>query len=201
MSYIENPHFESDVNDQLKSNLKCEGYITKVNQGEYLVKGKLRNSSASGVSVNYWAAAPPTYSQSYYGSGHPYANPLMAYENTPNRGAVYTDNGFFEFKLFYPNAYYIGLGTVYISPHVNIRICENNDTNSGSVDKIELGDGIPFRSLTYPPQPVSWPRYDVHFYSGREDLPIRSQEQVLRDSAYPRSNKYPKNFWGLKPPQ
>ena len=32
------------------------------------------------------------------------------------------------------------------------------------------------------------------------DLPIRTQEQILIDSAYPCSNQEPNNFWGLTPP-
>ena len=38
------------------------------------------------------------------------------------------------------------------------------------------------------------------FYQGREQLPIRNQEQILRDSGYPNYNKESDTFWGLKPP-
>ena len=38
------------------------------------------------------------------------------------------------------------------------------------------------------------------FYKSLQTLPVRSQEQILRDSAYPKKNKMPKNFWGLTPP-
>ena len=34
----------------------------------------------------------------------------------------------------------------------------------------------------------------------KEGLPIRTQEQILRDSGYPKDNRVPDNFWGLKPP-
>ena len=35
---------------------------------------------------------------------------------------------------------------------------------------------------------------------GKNKLPIRTQEQVLRDSSYPEDNRMPSDFWGLKPP-
>jgi hypothetical protein len=38
------------------------------------------------------------------------------------------------------------------------------------------------------------------FYKGRDDLPIRTQEQILRDSGYPDKNIMPPNFWGLSIP-
>ena len=38
------------------------------------------------------------------------------------------------------------------------------------------------------------------FYHCGNSLPVRTQEQVLRDSGYPEDNRMPDNFWGLKPP-
>ena len=66
---------------------------------------------------------------------------------------------------------------------------------------IQIDDGIPFRTLTYPSPPSKAPRDSpMFYYCGRNKLPIRSQEKVLRDSGYPSVNKMPDNFWGLKPP-
>lgn len=189
---------ENNINNYLNENLKCQGIVDNLGNGEYLVKGKIDNGPRDAL-ITYWAANPPTFSVSYAGSGLPYANPLMAYENSPNKGSVKAVDGNFQFRIRYPNSYYIGLGTVYVSPHVNIKICDSK--GEGDVHKIELGDGIPFRTLTYAPPPSTWPRYSPVFYSGRDQLPIRTQEQILRDSAFPSENKYPENFWGLKPPQ
>ena len=55
--------------------------------------------------------------------------------------------------------------------------------------------------LTYPPTNKTVARANPMFYDNRENLPIRSQEKVLRDSCYPDANKMPKDFWGLKPAQ
>jgi len=189
---------QNNINTYLNQNLNCEGVVDNLGNGEYLVKGKI-DGAPSEVLITYWAANPPTFSLSYAGSALPYANPIMAYENSPNKGSVKAINGNFQFRIRYPNSYYIGLGTVYVKPHVNIKIC--NGKEDGEVHKIELGDGVPFRTLTYAPPPSTWPRYSPIFYSGRNLLPVRTQEQICRDSAFPSENKYPENFWGLKPPQ
>ena len=55
--------------------------------------------------------------------------------------------------------------------------------------------------LTYPPsQPKTAARANPRFYSGRTELPMRTQEQILRDSGYPENNKMPANFWGKAVP-
>ena len=61
---------------------------------------------------------------------------------------------------------------------------------------IKLGNGIPFRMLTYPPSYDSVPRVNPHFYSGRDNLVHRTQAQILKDSAFPSKNEMPSNFWG-----
>ena len=81
--------------------------------------------------------------------------------------------------------------------HTTIEEGEEN----GVIQKVELGNGIPFRSLSYPPINNTAPRKDPSFYSGGYELPVITQEQILRDSGFPRSNKFPDNFWGLKPPK
>ena len=63
-----------------------------------------------------------------------------------------------------------------------------------------MGNGIPFRMLTYQQTPVTVSRDSPNFYNGGFNLPVRTQEQILRDSAYPDKNTMPKNFWGLRPP-
>jgi hypothetical protein len=53
--------------------------------------------------------------------------------------------------------------------------------------------------LSYPMQ-NTLPRKDAMFYKYGWLMPVRTQEQILRDSAYPDENKMASNFWGLKPP-
>lgn len=181
--------------DEYANQFKCEGQVLDSGEGEYTVKGKL--SKGGNRTILFWTANPPTYNSSYSGSGLPYANPEMAYENTPNRGMVKAVNGHFEFKIRYPNSYYTGLGTVCVEPCCHIKIC---DSTEDKIHTIKLGNGIPFRMLTYPPINNERPRNSPLFYKEPENIPIRTQEQILRDSAFPEENKMPDNFWGLKPP-
>ena len=109
----------------------------------------------------------------------------VAFENSPNQGAVLTNkDGSFEIKVKYPNSYYIDLGRTYVQPVVYIKVCGQK-----KVHTIKLGNGIPFRSLCHPLQ-----RKGPSFYEndGRNILPPRTQEQLLRDKSYPN-----KNIWIL----
>lgn len=177
----------------------CKGMVLDNGHGDIIVRGKTKDNNPNNHIV-FWAASPPDYITSYSGSGLPFPNPDVAFDNTPNKGSVKTNNGMFEFNLKYPNSYYTGLGTVYMPPHVNIKVCDENN-NCKEVVTIKLGDGVPFRMLTYPPPPGSAPRCSPMFYMGRDRLPVRTQEQICRDSGYPQVNRMPPNFWGLAIPQ
>ena len=63
----------------------------------------------------------------------------------------------------------------------------NINNNSNGADDlyhtIQIDEGIPFRTLTYPSPPSKAPRTSPLFYHcGNEGLPVRTQEQILRDS-------------------
>ena len=105
-------------------------------------------------------------------------------------------NGKFSFTIRYPNSYYINLGTQYIKPNVKLELVDKDNNKIGQVKIIELGNGIPFRTLTWPEE-RNWNNGPL-FYKN-DDLPIRTQYQILLDSAYPSVNKVPSNFWGKKP--
>ena len=158
----------------------CEGMVLDNGNGDIIVKGKTKSNDPN-ATVLFWAAAPADYITSYAGSGLPFASQEMAFDNTPNTGSVKSVNGEFEFHLKYPNSYYSGLGTVYMPPHVNIKVCEGAN-KCKEIVTIKLGEGIPFRMLTYPPPPGSAPRCSPMFYMGRNRLPVRTQEQICRDS-------------------
>ncbi len=170
----------------------CNGIVFNSGNGKFKVKAKI--NKMMNPTIIWWAANPPTYGNSFSGSGMPFPNPNVAYENTPNQGKVKAKNGYFEFNLHYPNAYYTGLGTVYNPPHVNFKLCGKNDR----VYRIDLGEGIPFRRLTW--EGGERPRNSPLFYEGRDKLEILSQDKLLKNRSYPKVNKVPKNFWGLSPP-
>ena len=60
-------------------------------------------------------------------------------------------------------------------------------------DLLPLGEGTPFRTLTYPAA-----RGSASFYDHDHAL-IRSQEEILYDSAYPIADVEPADFWGGRP--
>jgi hypothetical protein len=142
----------------------------------------------------YAAAAPADRRASFSGSGLPFPNANQAFDNTPNIGTVLTDpgSGSFTIQIKVPNAYYVGLGSVYVQPKIYLN------WHNGHVAKeraLNISEGIAYRKLTYP-----WQRSSTMFYENLPvQLPVRSQEQILRDSAY-NVNKEADKFWGLRPP-
>lgn len=176
--------------------VSCKGVTMHNGNGDVTIRGTVDSKSSEPVVV-FWAPNPPDYRGSFSGSGLPFSSPSQAYDKTPNYGAIRANNRQFEFKLKFPNAYYAGLGSLYIPPHVHIKVCD------GDEDKhhvIELGEGVPYRTLTYPSPPGNKPRLSAMFYCN-PNLPVRSQEQILRDSAYPSGHKMADDFWGLRPPR
>jgi hypothetical protein len=176
---------------------QCDAYY-KLDDTSNNMTIKIRiNENVSLNKVFFIAAAPAESRSSYTGSGLPFASPPQAFDNTPNQGQVALNTshqGQIRIKL--PNAYYAGLGTYYVPPTLYLKY------NNGYMEKlisVKLSDGIPYRMLTYPIR-GTMPRKDVTFYQGMWELPVRTQEQILRDAAYPDVNKMHPNFWGLKPP-
>jgi hypothetical protein len=158
----------------------------------YYVRGQLPERPDK-QTVAFIAASPPDHGTSFSGSGLPFPNMKVAFDNSPNQGEILVDaQNNFEIPLIYPNSYYVALGTLKITPRVYIMY-----QLAGVVKQmyIELGEGISYRTLSYPPS-----RKDATFYAGLLDLPVRTQEEILRDSAFPKVDQEHPNFWGLKPP-
>ena len=175
--------------------------LMKNEEGLYIVSGKIQGSLSKyipqkNVLLKYWASNSPTFSSSFSGSGLPYPNEKIAFENSDNVGTVSLNNGSFLIKINYPNSYYSKLGTQFISPEIKLRLIDTNGKALSEIYKINLGDGIPYRSLTWNHK-RNWNNGPL-FYKNNK-LPIRTQEQILRDSAYPKTNQEYSNFWGLKP--
>lgn len=173
--------------------ITCEGLVQNNGDGNLTINGTIKGYENRDVDIIYWAAAPATRGIGFTGSGLPYPNPDQAYDQTPNQGAARATGGQFSIKLKSPNAYYVGLGSLYVPPVLHVKVC-GEDT----VHHIPISSGIPFRTLTYPAPPSKNPRSNAMFYC-TGDLPIRSQEQILRDSAYRSEVPMPDNFWGLRP--
>jgi hypothetical protein len=174
-----------------------EGIKVTKNNFVYYIEGEVTMLSMKNVYIKYSACNPPTYNGSFTGSGLPFPSEDVAYENSPNRGVVEVVNGRFKFTIKYPNSYYINLGTVYVPPHVKIMLVDCNNEPLSEPQVIDLGEGIPFRTLTWPKE-RDWNKGSL-FYDNK-NLTVRTQYEILLDSAYPLQNTMPRNFWGTKPP-
>ena len=180
----------------------CKGVVVNEGSGNIVVQGSLKEGRPDSK-IMYFAANPAEeLKQSFSASGLPFPNPDIAFHNTSNVGAVKAVNGKFTIKLNYPNSYYVGLGSLYIPPHIHLKLCEPGFENK--IHSIKLGEGVPYRTLTHPAPPSLNFRVSPLFYNN-PNLPVRSQEQIIRDSAYPVydtiPDKIPDNFWGLRPPR
>ena len=131
-------------NSRLFDSVSCSGQVLSEGQGDFLVRGTVKQANPNGI-VKFFASSPPDHRTSYAGSGLPFANPEMAYESTPNKGAVRASNGDFQFKVVYPNAFYVDQGKTLLPPHVLIKVC---DEHHEETQAIVLGDKIPHRTLT-----------------------------------------------------
>ena len=199
---------EKNMCDSFKSAYKnlslCDVDIVNKDNKSFLVNGSLKGSvlnlsNKNSLYLKFWAASPPTYGSNFSGSGLPFPNEEVAFEKSENIGSSDILNGNFSFSLRVPNSYYTNMGTVYVNPEVQIQVYDRNTNKPVSeIQHINLGEGIPYRTLTYPAQ-RNW-NHGPLFYKKDILPPIRTQEQILLDSAYPKTNKVPNNFWGKKPP-
>lgn len=154
------------------------------------ISGKI-NDSVDNDEVLYLAAAPAGHITSFAGSGLPYPNKEIAYLNTPNKGEVKLSFKRFEINILMPNSYCIDMCNELVKPTLLLKYTNDNVVR---IIKVPVGNRIPFRSQNYPVQ-----RTGPNFYAAGRNMPIRSQEQILLDSNYPKINEMPDNHWGLKP--
>jgi hypothetical protein len=171
--------------------------IYQNNDKNVMIKGSLNMDikkllKGSRIFLKYFGANSPTNGGSFTGSGLPFPNKEVAYENTDNTGILQVFGDVFSLNILKPNSYYINHGKTLIRPHINFTFIDGNERAVSNSYKIMLDDYIPYRSL-------SMRREDVLFYDV-PNLPIRTQEQILRDSKYNINKKEHSNFWGTRPP-
>jgi hypothetical protein len=168
----------------------CTGSVKVNNNYTVSVEGTISSSIPNNMinKIQYIAAAPGQRLTSFTGSLLPYTNANQAFESTPTKGMLQVgSNREFSLTIHMPNSYYGNLGSVIIPPTLYLNV--------GNIKaNIVLHNPVPFRSITYPMQ-----RSDVLFYDGMWDLPVRTQEDILRSTAFNlKCNQ--SNFWGEKPP-
>jgi len=191
------------------SSAEDQGEIAKVNimkndKDNTVVLNGILNSSivqsnldTSSAKIKYWAANAPTLNGSFSGSGLPFPNENVAFTKSKNSGLVKINGENFSFNVTMPNSYYKNMGAVYVDPEVKIQIVDKDNKGISKVQSIKVGNGIPFRTLTWPVQ-RNWNNGPMFYYNPH--LTVRSQYQILLDSAYKPNEPVPDNFWGSVPP-
>lgn len=173
-------------------------------KGNYVFNGKVKDymksmSLLQGIYVQFWAANPPDRRYSFPGSGLPFPNESVAFQETPNMGAVPVAKALFNFNIEYPNSYYTDMGRTLVPPQVKFRFVDSLARPMSKVYTVKLGPSIPYRSLTWTKK-RNWNEGPLFF---KTNLPCdRNQYTILQESAYPpKGGKEASNFWGLKPPK
>jgi hypothetical protein len=164
-----------------------------------VVTGRLLEMPDS-MKLTYVAAAPVEWRSSFTGSGLPFTSKDQAFHNTPNQGTAMVNEADRSFRvpLTIPGAYYVGLGTVLVPPTLFLTFTTQQGRKS-VVTHVPVDQPVAFRFNTYPMQ-FTAPRASPEFYKIVPEPLARSQEAILRASAYPTDNVMPRNFWGTKPP-
>jgi hypothetical protein len=159
--------------------------------GSVTVTGRVTGLGTIAQTITWRAAAPTTRGIGFAGSGQPYPNKDIAYENTPNQGVVESPDGSFVIQLKgIPAGYYAGLGSVYIPPMVEFH----SASKSGAYrTTLWINDtAAPYRWIAGAPATMR-PEIDTPestgramYYYGREQLPLfDNQEAQLRAKGYP----------------
>lgn len=159
-----------------------------------ILAGGMRKSSTK-VFIKYWAASPPTWGMGFAGSGLPYSNESIAFDNTPNKGVMPSNGLEFSFEIRYPNSYYTEGGSTKVLPEVQLRFVNATGEPLSKIHRIPVGNDIPYRSLTWPRQ-RDWNEGPM-FYDN-PDIPIVDQSTLLMMNRYPEDGKEYPHFWGTR---
>jgi len=156
------------------------------------IVGRITGLGAEPQRIVWKAAAPVTRGIGFAGSGQPYPNREIAYENTPHQGVVNSPDGSFTIQLkSIPAGYFAGLGSIYVPPLVEFL----SETTSGKRHQSSLwinDTAAPYRWISGGPATMR-PVQDSEdstgramYYHGREQLPLfDNQEAQLRAKGYP----------------
>jgi hypothetical protein len=109
----------------------------------------------------------------YSGSGLPFPNEDIAFENTPNYKLVDKTRQQIDIKFKYPNSFYSRNGKNKILPSIFIQLTENSGKHFQL--QYELADLVNMRTLINRES-----RKGPEFYSSKDDiLPIATAENVM----------------------
>tara|TARA_B110000259_G_scaffold173311_1_gene206458 strand:+ start:793 stop:1347 length:555 start_codon:yes stop_codon:yes gene_type:complete len=169
----------------------CTIKIIKKNPVDIVIVSGILYENVVNESAYYIASAPTGHINSFSGSGLPFPNEEIAFLHTPNKGELNLSFNKFKVKLLMPNSYCVNMCNKLIEPSLLIKY---NNGEKIRMLRIPVGNRMPYRSQNYP-----YTRTDPNFYNPGWNMPIRSQEEIIIESQYPKVNMMPDNHWGLKP--
>jgi hypothetical protein len=160
--------------------------------GSVNIVGRITGLGLQPQRISWIAAAHVTRGLGFSGSGMPYPNRTIAFENTPHRGVVDSNDGSFNITLgAIPAGYFSGLGSVYVPPLVEFTSVTRDGKRLQA--NLWVNDNVaPWRWISGSPATLRPEAVNVEatgramYYAGRDDLPLfDNQEAQLRARAYP----------------
>jgi len=158
--------------------------------GKVIVEGHI-TALPGPMKIVWKAAAPNTRGISFSGSGLPHPNAEQAFDVRSMSGTVMSPDGTFRLVLDeVPGAYYAGLGSIYVPPHVQVDVLGKSGKQwTGNI--LVQDYAAPFRWISGAPpgfQEESSDEGRAMFYKWNPDSGVRSQEAILRSRGYPSTN-------------
>jgi len=144
-----------------------------INNEKISIDGFLLNDINIYKSVKLIAANPIDRMVNYTGSGLPFPNDTIAFENTPNIFIIKENR--FKTEFSYPNSFYTIDGFNKIDSSIFIHIVTL--TNNNIYEKMSLTDLYPLKSLTYRHSRNTEPIYYDH---KNVVLPVDTAEEVMK---------------------
>jgi hypothetical protein len=145
----------------------------EINNNKISIDGILLDDIKNYKSVKLFAANPIDRMVNYSGSGLPFPNNTIAFENTQNI-LIIKENSF-KTEFGYPNSFYTIDGFNKIEPSIFIHIVTL--TNNNIYEKMSLTDLYPLKSLTYRHSRNTEPVYYDH---KNHVLPVDTAEEVMK---------------------
>ena len=161
-------------------------------EGNVLIVGKLHPFAGSQQEIRFIAPKGIHRGMSFAGSGLPYHNADQAFDGTQNKGVIQSADGSFSIELeSFPSAYYTGLGSTYVPPVLMIETVKITTRETFKTHLFLSPEGVPYRWIAGAPPgpriaPVEGNVGRAMYYSGREELPLfQNQEMLCRYKGYP----------------
>jgi hypothetical protein len=181
-------HEVLDVTERKIQAQKVQSSVT-MEGSKIIIVGSVLALGSSPQTIRWRAPAPCTRGLSFSGSGFPHPNQEQAYDVRSENGIIESNTGEFRIVLNdMPGAYYSGLGSIYVPPHVELDASSIENKHWKGTILIREYD-VPFRWISgSPPGMPDSSNPDVGramFHKWNPDGGVRSQEAILRSRGFP----------------